>query len=104
MLLFLIAVATAQPGPLIVPIHAILVSDDDGDRTTVPMTAEQGTPWVEFANDTYRPAAVSRTTRASCSRLRSTRVNNMEGTSDREWRDGPGRRRTASLRSIPVSL
>lgn len=72
-----------------VPLQAIIVSDDDGQRPA-RVSAAQVTEWVDFANRAFNAAGVRfhfAGSQADCVTLRSTVINNMTGTGDANWRE-----------------
>lgn len=80
--------AEQQAAPVLsVHIQAIRVSDDDGKRPA-RVTAHQFKQWVDFANRSYAPAGIKflfSQDEGDFGSLKSTLLNNMTGTQDRNW-------------------
>ncbi len=67
------------------PVHAVRVSDDDGDRPAA-ITTGQVRAWLDRANDVYRPAGIEFTWDGTLHPLESTAVNSLEGDADAQWK------------------
>lgn len=77
---------TTPPPPVQVPVHALIVSDDDGGRRA-GVTAEQFTQWVEFANHAFRDVQVRFTfdPQEDWGELRNTLINDIVGAGAEDW-------------------
>ena len=73
---------------IILPVHAIQLSDDNGQRTA-EISFQDVTSWVDYANTVYASARIRFTFHANqdTSTLNSTLLNNMMGTGDVTWND-----------------
>lgn len=79
--------ATPEPGTLHARIQAVRLSDDDGQRTA-RVTPDQVRQLVDFANRVYATAGVRlrfSPDSGDFAELRSTRLNNLTGATDKDW-------------------
>lgn len=81
------ASATPEPGTLYARIQAVRLSDDDGQRTA-RVTPDQVRQLVTFANRVYATAGVRlrfSPDSGDFAELMSTMLNNLTGTTDKDW-------------------
>jgi len=74
------------PKPVIIPIQAVKISDDDGRRPAA-ITAAQVKRWIDYANEVYAGCGFRFRYAISdgLAERKSTLLNNIDGTGDRDW-------------------
>lgn len=75
------------PSPTLrVPLHVVILSDDDGTRTA-GVDSKALSAWVEFANHVFSPAGIrfDFAPETETSTLRTSALNNLPGPPVPEW-------------------
>ncbi len=80
------AASKEAPKPIVIPIQAVKISDDDGRRPAAVSPA-QVKHWIDYANAVYAGCGIRFRYAISdgFAERKSTLLNNIDGTSDSDW-------------------